>query len=371
MVVGLEVPQSASGTAPGSGMSCCVPAGRPAQPSGCVSAGCGGTLGREARLASSETAGLDSAPVPRGKGSVGSGAAKGYGLASCAAFLWASLVVIGKALGTAEVDPVTAVAVRALLAFAILGGVLVLRRRLRMVNRWRDLVMFVFYGLAVAVNYACYFYALKYCTGATAVLLMYTYPAMVTILGALFLREAITRQKTFALSLTLLGCFLVVKAYDLSLLQATLTGVVHGLMAALAMAVYAVLGRVLSKRYGSWSTVAHGFLFGSAFLWLFRGPARILSAVHTWDLATWSLIAGAALFPTLLAYGLFVRALDYVDAGSASIVCTLEPVLGVFLAWLFFGEGVAYFQALGGLLVLAGVASLQGSPVMRRPRRRG
>lgn len=66
-----------------------------------------------------------------------------------------------------------------------------------------------------------------------------------------------------------------------------------------------------------------------------------------------------AVFPSILAYRLYLMALRRLEAGRAAIVATLEPVLASIWAWLALGEGLGPGQVVGGMLVIAGVLTLQ------------
>jgi len=61
----------------------------------------------------------------------------------------------------------------------------------------------------------------------------------------------------------------------------------------------------------------------------------------------------------VLAYLLYTRGLRAMEAGRASIVATVEPVVAAVLGLLLLGERLDGWQWVGGLLVLTGVVSMQ------------
>lgn len=297
----------------------------------------------------------------------------GYALALLAGCLWALLVVLGKLLVATGIDPITMVGIRAAMAFLMLSGVLLVANRPLIALRVADIPLFVAYGACVAFNYALYFLAFKWTTGTMAVILMYTYPLFVAVLARLFLGEALDPGKVMALVLTLGGCFLVVQAYDREALLFNLKGVLAGLGAALAMALYSIIGKRATSRYNSWTVVMWGFGFGS--LLLLGSRAADLGSVTTIPAGVWGGIFLVALFPTLLAYSMFTRALTYVEASRASITASIEPVIGAGLAWVFLGERMEPLQWLGAVAVIGGVVLLQAldlrlAPVGKRSERR-
>lgn len=284
----------------------------------------------------------------------------GYLLAVAAAVLWATLGILGKFLYRYGADPLTVVTIRAIIAFTTLAAILaVVDRRLLRINR-RDIPFFALYGLVgVTFNYASYFYALRWTTVTTAVILLYTYPALVTLLAALFLGERLSWMKGLALGLTFVGCCLVVQGYDPGALRLNLYGVLFGLGAGATAAVYSLFGKKALQRYDSWTAVCYAFGFGALFLIILRSPQAVLTVNYPWP--AWATILALAWFPTLLAYALFTTSMKYIEASKASITATLEPVVASLLAYLFLGEVMEWPQLVGMGLVLGGIVGLQFS----------
>jgi len=287
---------------------------------------------------------------------------KGYLLAAAAAGLWATLGPLGKFLYGYGADPLTVVTIRATIAFGTLALILaVVDRRLLRLER-RDIPFFALYGLVgVALNYASYFYALRWTTVTTAVILLYTYPALVTLSSALFLDEPLSGAKGLALLLTFAGCFLGVQGYNLDALRLNLYGILFGLGAGASAAAYSLFGKKAVQRYPSWTTVCYAFGFGALFLVILLALVRSSGAVFAvrYPGPAWAAILALAWFPTLLAYALFITAMKYIEASKASITATLEPVAASVLAYLFLGEVMAWPQWLGVVLVLVGVVGLR------------
>lgn len=280
-------------------------------------------------------------------------------MAAGAAFLWSTMGILGKLAYRYGATPLPLVTIRATIATLTLALVLkLIAPRLLHISR-KDLLFFAFYGLfGVALNYTCYFYALKYTTVAVAVILLYLYPAIVTVMGALFFRERLDWVKWVALAAALAGCFLVVGGYNPSLLKVNLVGVLFGLGAGLTAAIATLSGKWAVGRYSPWTIVLYACGFGTFFLLLIWGQ-RLAEAVHYPPMA-WLIIALIAWFPTLLAYMLFIASMRYIEASHASITATLEPVMAVALAYFILGETLESLQLLGGVMVLGAILMLSG-----------
>ena len=282
---------------------------------------------------------------------------KGYVLAGAAGILWGLISLFGKLMVAYPIDPSVVVAIRAALAFICLAvPLLVLRPKLLRIG-WSDVPFFLALGLfGVAGAYVTYVYALKNTTVTTAVVIGYTYPAMVAAAAALFLGEKLTRVKVIALVLAILGCFFVAQGYNMAAFQMNLTGILFSLGTAIGLTAYNILAKGAITRYGPWTLAAYGFGFGAFWLFIIASPQAVLSAQLTPE--AWMIMAAWVLIPTILGYALYLTALKYIEVSKASIVCTLEPVSAIVLACVFLGETIAPPQMLGAALVIAAVIVL-------------
>ena len=281
----------------------------------------------------------------------------GYLLVLVAVIFWSGLGVIGKELYGLGLDPLSVITFRVLFALGLLLAAVGIFKPSLLHVQAQKLPVLVLYGLvAVALNFTCYFYALQYITVTTAIILVYTYPAIVTLLSRLIFKERLERWKLLALGLTLAGVFLVAQGYALERLILNLKGALLALTTAAAIAFYNLMGKRLLRGINSWTLTLYGFLFGGLFLAGWRSWQGLPA---DYPLLAWGLILVLALFPSILAYGLYLQALKHLEASRAAITATLEPVLAALLAFIVLGEQVEPLQALGGLLVLGGVILLQ------------
>lgn len=66
----------------------------------------------------------------------------------------------------------------------------------------------------------------------------------------------------------------------------------------------------------------------------------------------------AYLGATIIPWWLFYTAVSRIGAPLASLLATLEPLVGVLLAWLLIGEPLGFGQVGGGALILSAVTAL-------------
>ncbi len=287
---------------------------------------------------------------------------RGHLYATLAAFLLASVIILGKLILNEGIDPIVIVFFRALIAFVIMGCFLLVYDRSLLIIKARDLCFFLFYGLIVAIKYASYIYALKWTSGTITVVLLYTYPALVVILSAFIFKEKVTLNKISALVLTFLGLLLVIQIYNTSFVKYNAIGICWGLSAGLTAAIYIVMSKILTNKYNSLAVVFYGFGIGALFLFL-KDPVAIMTV----SLSRYSFagILALAIFPTLLGYSLIILSYKYIEPSRTGIICTTEPVMGAIMAKIFLDEQMEIVQYFGGLMIIMGIIVMEINNVRR------
>jgi drug/metabolite transporter (DMT)-like permease len=274
------------------------------------------------------------------------------------ATLLGSLGAWGRAIYRYEGNPVVVVTWRALIGAVALAGLLAILRPQLLRIRPGDLPFFALYGfIGVTMNFWAYFSAVKFTTLAVAITLLYTYPAFVVLLSALFLRERLTSTKGVAVVVTLLGSALVAQVHQADWFQLNLRGILFGLLSGLSMATYSIFGKRALSRYAPWTVVLYAFSAGGLFLAGLSG-LRLLQAIR-YPVVAWLWILGLALIPSLGGYALYTFGLRDLQASQASIIATWEVVTAAFLGWFLFGEHLAAVQYFGAALVCFGIGWIQ------------
>ena len=283
---------------------------------------------------------------------------RGYTLILVAATLWATLGIIFKALiGDYGLSRITIAFFRASLSAVILFAALALRRPSSLHIVARDVLFFAAFGLlGIAAFYSVYVTAIDLAGMSVAAVLLYTAPAWVSLISAVFLGEKITPVKLVAVMLAMAGCALVARVYDVRGLQLNWLGILAGLGAGLTYALYSVFNKVGLRRHDGWTVLAYGLLAGSVFLAPLQSPPLLAAALRQPGAVIWLLVL--ALGPTLGAGLSFNAGLRHVPVSSASIVATLEPVIASLLAFAFLHERLDPAQLIGGGLILATVIIL-------------
>jgi drug/metabolite transporter (DMT)-like permease len=267
-----------------------------------------------------------------------------------------ALVLLARLAYAAGADPVTVLFLRFASASVLMG--LLLAGRPSALPRGRTLAGLIAMGAVGYVGQSLTFFtALTLASASLVALLLYLYPALVTVLSVFVLREAITRVQVAALALALVGGGLTVG----TTVSGHLLGVVLALASALVYAVYILVGSRVAPRTGA--VPGSAVIMGSAAL-VYGGLAALHGPAFPHTPLGWTAIGAMALVSTVLAIMAFFAGLARVGATTAATLSTVEPVVAVLLATLVLHEPLSWRQVVGGLLILLAVVILsQRAPV--------
>ena len=203
-----------------------------------------------------------------------------------------------------------------------------------------------------------YFTALTVASPGLVALLLYIYPALVTTLSAIFLKEHLTTMKVVAIFLALSGTALTIQITS----GGSIVGILLGITAAVDYAIYIVLGSRIVKRSGPIGSTA--IIIAST-----AGVYAIIAPLHGMSfpvsLQGWAAIVAIALVSTVLAFVTFFAGLKRIGPTTASTLSTFEPIVAVALAAVVLGETITPVQALCGTLILAAVVILSRNELRR------
>ncbi len=283
---------------------------------------------------------------------------KGYGFVIIAALLWGVSGSSAKFLFHSGVTPFQLVQLRLTLSTGILLIVLAALRPSLLKISAKDIPYFILFGtLGMAGVQFTYLYAISKIKVAAAILLQYLAPFFTVIYSALFLKERPSTATTAALVIAFVGCYLVVGAYNLSLLSMNLAGVSSGLLSAVAFAWYGIYGEYGMRRYDPWTVLFFAFVF-AALVWNIAHPP-LEAFSHAYSRIQWVWILYIAFFGTLVPFGLYLKGVNCIRAARAGITATLEPISAGILSAVFLNEILSGLQIFGGVLVIAAVVLLQ------------
>jgi drug/metabolite transporter (DMT)-like permease len=278
-------------------------------------------------------------------------------LASAVAF--GVLAVFGKLAFDAGVGIVTLLFVRFAVAAPILWAAALRQRAALSITPARTVLAALALGaVGYALQAGLYFGALERMDASLLSLLLYTYPAFVTVAAIALGRETANRRRIGALLVSSSGVALVLVGaggggFDW-------LGAAMGVGAALSYTGYILVsdrvgGHLDPLPLSALVTTGAAITFGVA-------GAATGSLDTGFQAVGWIWLAALALLSTVTPIVLFFAGLRRVGPSLAAILSTLEPPTTVALAFVVFGESLTAVQLAGGALVLAAVLVLHARP---------
>ncbi|MBK1780767.1 DMT family transporter [Advenella sp. WQ 585] len=267
----------------------------------------------------------------------------GFVSAHIAAFLFGLTGVLGALIhGT----PVIITFGRAFFAILALGAAaFLLRISLAKNINFNTLKTIFSAGLALAIHWFTFFIAIKTGGVAVATLGFASFPAFITLLEYIFLKESIGKREWFLLFLVLFGLVLVTPSADPA--SASTAGLIWGVISGFAFAVLAVMNRknavhLAPVQLAFWQNLVVAAL---TLPFIFSDIGHLAPRDYFW-------IAILGIFCTALSHYLFVFSLRSLTARTTGLIIALEPVYAIVVAWIIFAEEPTLRMIIGGILII-------------------
>ncbi len=272
-----------------------------------------------------------------------------------AGVLWGLMGWYRRKLGEIGLDSFGMIFIRCGFAAALFFLSILLTNPAALRVKWKNFWCFFGSGICSLMCFsACYFQAMQLMSLSAAAILLYTAPCFVMIISSFLFQEKMTKRKVLSLILAFAGCCLVsgIIGSDTKL---TLTGILYGFGSGFGYALYTVFGKLAMRRgYGSltvsfWSCLLAAT--GAGIIWGVREPLAAITASPE------TLLTGAAagIVTCYLPYLLYTFGLTQVEAGRASVIASVEPVVATLVGFAAFGEAVSIPAGIGIVLVLLAI----------------
>jgi len=242
---------------------------------------------------------------------------------------------------------------------ALLMGAILFRRAARPVPpraAWGGIAAVGLIGVAAFNTF--FFRGLSLAPASDAAVIIPTLaPVLTAAAGILFLGERAGVRRLSGLGTSLAGSVLFfwgVVAHT----QGQGMRIVGDLLllgAAASWAAYSIASRSLLAKIGALPATAWSMLFGSAVLLLLSAPSLGAVPWATLPARFWLVLAYLVVFPTVIAYLLWMEGIRVIGPGPATSFMFLAPVSGLLLAALLLGDRPTAAQGAGGALMLFGV----------------
>jgi drug/metabolite transporter (DMT)-like permease len=241
--------------------------------------------------------------------------------------------------------------------------VLIVRPRAFRVTK-KEIPFLIAYGvIAFTLVQFLYFFTISRLPVGIGTLLAFLAPIVVALYVKFFRKQPVRDRIWIAIALTLLGLGMMAQVWQGATLDAV--GVAAGLLLALALALYWILGESGQSHRDALSLTMWGFIF-STVTWSIIAPwtsfpydvlgKTAAPMVEGWPgIPVWAIMTFGVIFGTATPFLLVLGSLRRLGAARAGIIGTTEPVWAAILAMALLGEMLTPIQGIGGLIVVAGI----------------
>lgn len=215
----------------------------------------------------------------------------------------------------------------------------------------KSVILSIVSGIFLAIHFVLWFESLAHTSVASSTTIVCTEVIWVALGYCFVLKGKLGIKAVVAIAVTLFGSVLI--AYSDSSADAGLYGDILALLAAIAVAVYTLIGGFLREKV---STTAYTYI-----VYLSCSVVLLLTCfIEGHNLFAFGLSAPVvglllALFSTIMGHSIFSWCLKYFSPSFVSASKLCEPVVSALFAAIIFAEIPTILQVLGAVLIIGGV----------------
>lgn len=209
------------------------------------------------------------------------------------------------------------------------------------------------HSIALVFGFSMFFFIATDYLGVTlAVALLYTAPIWVMILAKVFLGEAPNFLKWTLVLCSVLGVAFVLNTQGQEL-KLSILGLCFAFGSAISYAIFAVLGKIALRKISAKHLLFSALTFSVPFLFLFPWTWQGLELLsQSRDLNIWGSFFAVSILGTLLINIFYMQGLARINASTATVITTIEPLVATFLAVFIIHEILSPAQYFGVLLIV-------------------
>ena len=240
---------------------------------------------------------------------------------------------------------------RAILAALLIGGfMLITKQKIPFRAIKKELLLLIFSGIAMGINWILLFEAYRYTTVSVATLSYYFAPVIVTVVCPLLFRERMTAKQIVCFAMSTVGLVLIIGIGDIGQNGTHLIGILFGLGAACFYATVVLLNKFIKNVAG----IPRTFLQFLAAILILVPYVAVSGGVTLGGMGAvgWVNLLIVGLMHTGVTYCLYFSSLKELPGQKAAILSYIDPLVAILVSVLFLQESMTLWQALGGLLIL-------------------
>lgn len=248
-------------------------------------------------------------------------------------------------------NAVTTLFLRFLTAAVILIGILLIRKTdFRISKRIAGRLAYISI-VGYAATCITLFLSYNYITIGLATTLHFIYPAIVAVMSFFIFKEKLGFIKILSLVLSVIGVYILAGSKEASV---SILGAALSLASGIFYSIYTIeLGKEDMKSIDGLLLTFYVSLFSAASIFGYGALTGALQfSIQSVGIAA---ILGLAIICTVLGMLAYLVAVQIIGPSDTAILSTFEPVTGVVLGILMFGESLSYAVAAGSIMVFVSV----------------
>lgn len=206
-------------------------------------------------------------------------------------------------------------------------------------------------GVFLAIHFVLWFESLKHTSVASSTTIVCTEVIWVALGFCFFMKGRIGTKAIWAIGIAFVGSVIIACADSVA--EGYLYGDILALLAAVAVAIYTLIGRIVREKV---STAVYTYV-------VYVSCAAVLIATCVvqgnglFDYGVSAVVVGLllAVFSTILGHSVFSWCLKYFSPAFVSASKLCEPVVAAIFAGILFGEVPTWLFLIGGGMILGGV----------------
>lgn len=203
-------------------------------------------------------------------------------------------------------------------------------------------------GFLYTAQSFCFFSSIRYVSPSVTELLLYLYPAFVTLLAIVIFKERLSFFKIIYIILVILGFIFIFNDALHSRLR--LLGVVFGIAAMIIYSIYLIVIQQFLRDEFPLALTFYTILFAAlSFLLIFHHGIGLPSFTQL------KIIVSLSLVSTVIAIAFLFASIEIIGSSLTSIFSSFEPVITIFLSMVVLNIGMNEYQIIGAFLILTGV----------------
>jgi len=245
-------------------------------------------------------------------------------------FIWGFTAVLGALI---SVDAIPLVWYRMLFAVVFILIYFIIKKK-SLKTSPKGLLKFLFTGIIIALHWIAFFSAIKVANVSITLIAMSTGALFTSLIEPLFFKRKLILLELFFGLIVIAGLYLIFNVES----QYTL-GIIYALIASFLSALFTVLNGLYIKQYEAKIITFYQLLFGVGFISIFvllTSDFSIQDFTLTNSDIFYLLILSSIC--TAYAFVVSVKIMKYLTPYTVMLTVNLEPVYGIILAVLFFGE---------------------------------